>query len=130
MIYRTTWLAAGWFLIILIGYLSLTPSPPTPIHFDHADKVEHLAAYATLMCWFGQIYFARRQRAYLALACVAYGGIIELLQGWSGFRSAEWADWLADSLGVALGWLLDTTSLQFLLTRFDARLASHHDRNH
>lgn len=128
MNYRSTWLFAGWLLIILIGYLSLTPSPPTPLHFAYADKAEHLAAYATLMGWFCQIYFARRQRAYLALTAIAYGGIIELLQGWSGYRSTEWTDLLADSLGVALGWLLNSTSLQFLLTRFDARLASLHDR--
>ena len=128
MVYRKTWLAAGWLLILLIGYLSLTPSPPTPLVFPHADKLEHLVAYALLMGWFCQIYSARRQRIYLALACIAYGGIIELLQGWGGHRYAEWADLLADSLGVALGWLLNTTSLQYFLTRLDARLASHHDR--
>lgn len=130
MNYRTTWLFAGWLLVALIGYLSLMPSPPTPLRFPLADKLEHLAAYAALMGWFCQIYSARRQRVYLALAAIAYGGTIELLQGWSGYRSAEWLDLLADSLGVALGWLLNTTSLQFLLTRFDARLASHHDRYH
>ena len=62
------------------------------------------------------------------LCCL--GGIIELLQGWSGYRTADWMDLLADSLGVALGWLLSNTSLQFLLTHFDTRLASNHDRNH
>lgn len=128
MIYRTAWLAAGWLLIFLIAYISLIPSPPAPMRFPHADKLEHLIAYTLLMGWFCQIYSARRQRVYLALACIAYGGIIELLQGWSGYRSADWLDLLADSLGVALGWTLNTTSLQFLLTRFDARLASHHDR--
>lgn len=128
MIYRNTWLAAGCLFIILIGYLSLAPSPPTPLRFTHADKLEHLIAYAALMGWFCQIYFTQRQRTFLALSCLAYGGIIELLQGWSEYRSAEWMDLLADSLGVALGWLLNTTSLQFLLTRFDARLTSLHDR--
>lgn len=127
MVYRTAWLAIGWLLIALIGYISLTPSPPAPLHFPYADKLEHLLAYALLMGWFCQLYSARWQRICLALACIAYGGIIELLQGWSGYRLAEWADLLADSLGVALGWLLNRTSWQNLLTRFDARLASHHD---
>jgi VanZ family protein len=128
MVYRTTWLVAGWLLILLIGYISLIPSPPSPLRFPHADKLEHLIAYTVLMGWLCQIYSARSQRLYLALACVAYGGIIELLQGWSGYRTADWMDLLADSLGVALGWLLGTSSLQFLLTRFDTRLASNHDR--
>jgi VanZ family protein len=128
MVYRKTWLAAGWLLIFLIAYVSLIPSPPSPMRFLHADKLEHLITYALLMGWFCQIYATRWQRLWLALACIAYGGIIELLQGWSGYRSADWMDLLADSLGVALGWLLSTTSLQHLLTRLDARLASHHDR--
>ncbi|MFA5242190.1 MAG: VanZ family protein [Sulfuricella sp.] len=128
MVYRTTWLAIGWVLIFLIAYTSLIPSPPAPMRFPHADKLEHLIAYIALMGWFCQIYSVRSQRLYLALACVAFGGIIELLQGWSGYRSADWLDLLADSLGVALGWTLNTTPLQFLLTRFDARLASNHDR--
>ncbi|MBZ0105213.1 MAG: VanZ family protein [Sulfuricella denitrificans] len=128
MTYRTTWLAAGWLLIILIGYLSLVPSPPTPMRFPHADKLEHLIAYTVLMGWFCLIYPARRQKIFLACVCIAYGGIIELLQGWGGYRSAEWADFLADSLGVALGWLLSTTLLPHLLTRLDAGLVSHHDR--
>lgn len=128
MVYRKTWLAAGWLLIFLIGYLSLIPSPPAPLRFPHADKLEHLLSYALLMGWFCQLYSARWQRICLALACVAYGGIIELLQGWSGYRTADWMDLLADSLGVALGWLLGNTSLQFLLTHFDTRLASNHDR--
>lgn len=128
MIYRKTWLAVGWLLIILIGYLSLVPSPPTPLRIPHADKLEHLVAYTTLMGWLCLIYPTHRQRLSLALACISYGGIIELLQGWSGYRSAEWADLLADSLGVGLGWLFGITSLQHLLTRLDAKLASHHDR--
>jgi VanZ family protein len=39
-----------------------------------------------------------------ALALVAYGGAIELLQRWVPGRSAEWGDLLADAIGVGLGW--------------------------
>ncbi len=128
MVYRKIWLAAGWLLIFLISYISLIPSPPAPMRFPHADKLEHLLSYAVLMGWFCQIYAAREQRIWLALACIAFGGVIELLQGWSGYRTADWLDLLSDGLGVALGWALNTTPLQFLLTHIDARLASHHDR--
>lgn len=130
MKYRTAWLAAGWLLIFLIAWLSLMPSPPTPLRFPHVDKLEHLIAYAALMGWFAQLYHTNRERVILAMAFIALGAGIELLQGWGGHRSAEWTDLLADSLGITLGLLLGTTSAQFLLTRFDARLASHHECNH
>lgn len=130
MKYHTAWLAAGWLLIFLITWLSLVSSPPTPLRFPHADKLEHLIAYTALMGWFGQLYHTRLERSKLALAFIAFGAGIEILQGWGGYRSAEWTDLLADSLGIGLGWLINTTSVQFLLTRFDARLASHHDRYH
>lgn len=128
MFYRPIWLAGGWLIILLITYLSLTHSPPAPLRFEHADKLEHMAAYTLLMGWFCQLYFARKQRIWLAFAFIAFGGIIELLQGWSGYRTADWLDLLSDSLGVGLGWLLSITSLQYFLTRLDARLAPHHDR--
>ena len=34
------------------------------------------------------------------------GGLIELLQSLTPYRSAEWADWLADGLGLLLGKVL------------------------
>jgi len=128
--YRFVWLAIGWALIILILWLSLIPSPPSPLHFPQADKVEHLFAYGVLMSWFCQIYHGSRQRLYLMLAFIALGATIEILQGLSGYRTAEWGDLLADSLGVLIGWLLSNTGLQHFLTRFDAKLTLLHDRYH
>lgn len=130
MKYRAAWLAAGGLLIALICYLSLIPSPPSPMRFPHADKLEHLAAYAALMGWFCQIYHTPGERLRLALAFTALGAAVEILQGLSGYRTAEFADLLADMAGIALGWLFNLTPQQYLLTRFDARLALFHDRHH
>jgi VanZ family protein len=124
MRYRPFWLGIGWAMIALILWLSLTPSPPKPISFEHADKLEHLFAYLILMGWFCQIYHGRRQRLYLMLAFIALGGAIELLQGWGGIRSAEWSDLIADGTGVLIGWLLSHSKLQTLLTHIDSRLAA------
>ena len=35
---------------------------------------------------------------------LTYGGMIEVLQSFTPDRMAEWADLLADTLGLALGW--------------------------
>jgi len=36
----------------------------------------------------------------------AYGALIEILQSFTTFRSADWHDLLADGLGLLLGWLI------------------------
>ena len=50
--YHRIWIAAGWIIVALILYLSLTPQPPEPLTFDNADKLEHAFAYAVLSFWF------------------------------------------------------------------------------
>ena len=37
---------------------------------------------------------------------LAYGGLIEVLQSFTGYRFAEWNDLLADAMGLLLGWSL------------------------
>jgi len=34
---------------------------------------------------------------------LVFGGLIELAQAATGWRHGEWADWLADAVGLALG---------------------------
>lgn len=99
LIHRLLWLAIGWGLVALVVALSLVPSPPQS-GFDQGDKVGHLLAYATLMGWFGQLYPPGWR---LALAFVALGLVLEILQGLSGYRQASMADMLANTLGVVLG---------------------------
>ena len=45
------------------------------------------------------------------VALIAMGVVIEFLQGWSGYRYFEYADMLANSTGVVLGYLLARTAL-------------------
>jgi len=39
----------------------------------------------------------------LVIGLFLYGGLIEILQWLSGWRSGEFADWLADGTGIFLG---------------------------
>jgi VanZ family protein len=120
--YRALWLGLGWFWVALVFYLCLMPSPPTPLHFAHADKLEHLFTYTLLMGWFGQLYPSARGRGICALTFVLMGVTIELLQGLGGSRQAEMGDMLANSSGVALGWLLLRTPLSSSLSAVEQRL--------
>lgn len=109
--YRRAWLAGGWLLVGLVVYLSLIPHPPEPLSFPQSDKLEHGFAYASLSLWFCQLYLRGRQRIAVVVALVTLGVVIEILQGLSGYRYFEYADMLANSVGVLLGVLLARTPL-------------------
>lgn len=92
---------------MLVVYLSLAPNPPT---FENSDKVEHAFAYAILSFWFCHLYVTGRSRAVVIASLVVMGVGLEYVQGWTGYRSFDVMDMLADSVGVLLGWLLLTPS--------------------
>ena len=108
--------------MVLIVVLSFFSPPHTPLD-DVAmiDKWTHLVMYGGTMMVFCLEYFRRQRKqkhesssdkslkvqVIAAIALIATGGMIELLQAYctGGRRSGEWLDWVADSLGVLLGWL-------------------------
>src|SRR4051812_28279846 len=101
---RRYWLVAGWSLVCLIVYLSLTPEP-VQLNVEQGDKYGHVFAYAALMSWFANIYQTSLRRLQFALGFVALGIALEFAQGWTGYRSFEFADMTADAAGVAAGWV-------------------------
>jgi VanZ family protein len=117
---RKVWLALGWLWVIVIFYLSLTPHPPEPVQFWNVDKLEHALAYALLMLWFCQLAYAR---ARLAAVFIAMGVGIEFLQGMTGYRYFEYADMLANSSGVLLGWWLANRPAGRILVWIEAAAA-------
>ncbi len=112
---RKAWLTLGWIWVAVVFYLSLTPHPPKPLSFHEADKVEHALVYAALMLWFCQGYVESRPRVRLFLLLVTMGVGIEFLQRMTGYRTFEYADMLADLIGVVLGWSLARTKLGYVL---------------
>ena len=85
--------------------LCLWPLPAPPVSVSHLDKLEHALTFLVLAAS-GLRLWPGHARA-VVLGLLAFGGLIELLQAFTPWRSAEALDWLADAAGVALaGWLL------------------------
>jgi len=121
--YHRTWVAIGFALVGLLVVLSLIPAPPTPLGFQGADKLEHLAGYALLMTWFMQIYHARAVRAWVAGALVVLGFVIEVLQGLSALRYFDYLDAAANAAGVLLAWWLVRPPFSRVLWQLEQRFA-------
>ncbi len=121
MTLRTIWLALGCVWIATLFYLSLTPHPPEPFSFAGADKVEHAAAYCSLMLWFCQLHI---RRIVLATVLIATGVGIEIAQGLTGYRYFEYADMLANSAGVLIGWVFARTRLGQILALLETHAKS------
>ena len=90
------------FGLVSIGVLSLLPQEALP-DTGISDKLEHLAAYATL-CLIGQYAFDSQVRR-LATGLFLYGVLLEGLQSLVPGRYPSLADIVANSLGVGIGYL-------------------------
>lgn len=99
------WLACGWLVLAIVLWGTLTPEPPGFISppLPQFDKFEHFGAFLFLNAWFIAAQAKRRYWWSLTVGFIALGGLIEIVQTWSGFRDGDWYDWYADSAGVLLG---------------------------
>jgi len=113
---RSAWIALGWVGVIAVSVLSLIPEPPELIGIEEGDKIEHLLVYGSLMFWFAQVYVQRRSRWSVAIRLIAMGVCLEFVQGWTGWRLFSYADMLANTAGVAVGWLIATPRTPNLLS--------------
>lgn len=94
------WLLLGGVLVI-----SIMPAEDAPIVFAD-DKLNHILAFLTLS-FSARILWSRVNAIILFSMLTVFGGGIELLQLAMGFgRDADWVDFAADVLAIALGMLL------------------------
>jgi VanZ family protein len=101
---RPICLIAGWGWAAAIVWLSLTPSPPK-LDFEQGDKLGHFVSYGALMFLFCMVYRNRNARLLHAAVFVLMGVALEFIQGWLGYRTYDPFDMLANTVGVALGWM-------------------------
>jgi VanZ family protein len=108
--YRRLWLSGGIAMLLVITVVCLLPSTELP-STGMSDKTEHFLAFGALAFWFGSI-VVRRDLPWVALAAIAFGGLIEIAQSSMGLgRQGDLLDLAADSIGVAIGLLLVLTPL-------------------
>jgi VanZ family protein len=98
--------------LALLFWAGLIPleSLPGP-DFELADKMWHLLAFAGLTTLLSRVlrYFRRplpESIATAALVSAGLGGLLELLQSLTLYRSADVADLAADMLGAVLAYLV------------------------
>jgi len=117
---RFLWLAIGYALVMLVVYMSLSSDPISfETDFPNQDKFFHALAYFGLMSWFAQIYHDKFQRNMIALVFIFMGVALEYLQGFDPNRYFEFADMLANSVGVALGMVVALTSAKNILVKIE-----------
>ena len=90
-------------LVITILFLVPQQFVTSPI-FDWWDKAQHALAFGILML-LGFIAYSRDFWK-LAMALILYGVAIEVIQSWTGWRSGEVRDAVADTVGIVLSGLL------------------------
>jgi VanZ family protein len=118
--YPLLWAALGWLLVAGVVMGSLLPGRiVAAVTFN--DKIEHAGAYALLMLWFGGLY-PRARHPWIAVALLALGIALDLLQGLTETRSLEALDILADAVGLAIGLSLSMTVLEGWCQRLERRL--------
>lgn len=120
--YHRYWLLVGWSLIAAVILLSVMSHPPKLMSFRWADKVEHVTAYFVLMGWFVQLFRSHKQRLLWALLFVGQGLALEIVQGMSRWRTFDYWDATANSLGVILAWWWAFRGLDRLLPALERRL--------
>ena len=121
---KELWWSFAWGLLAFVFIASLIPMPAPPMSLPQGfDKYEHIAAYGSLSFYFGQLISRFKLHLRYALALFCMGALLEVLQGLTWYRSPDWYDLTANSIGVLLGLLLCLTPLKGLVRMLDAMLA-------
>jgi len=105
---RSLWLLAGVLMLGTVLAICLMPLSVPPSGPVYNDKVMHVLTFIILTVWFAPLTGATagKRRVVLVLALTTYGILIEFLQSFTEYRSAEFADLVADVGGILLGVLL------------------------
>jgi VanZ family protein len=97
------WWLMGWVLIAGTVNEELQPHVWNAVEVFSNDKAMHFTGYFLLTVWFSGV--VRRSR-YLVMGAllIAFGGALEIGQGvMHQGRTADWFDFLANSVGVIVG---------------------------
>ena len=92
-----------WTSAAAVLVLSLAPTT-AELPTTGWDKSNHFIGFFALAV-FGLRGHPKHSMALIA-GLAMFGGLIEILQSFTTYRRAEWADWIADDIGVMAGYAL------------------------
>jgi len=126
--YRIPWRWFFWSALGVITFLALMPwSRELPQPFQLSDKLNHFAAFIVLS-WLMHCAYPRLRYLMIVVVLVGYGALIEGVQYFLPWRSADWRDLAIDALATTLGsisiWIIER---RFRLER-DLRLCGERRR--
>jgi len=98
--------AVGWGALATVFWLSLAPLPEGTLAVPGSDKLAHFTAWAGVSLWFLLLLRQRRWHKFWVLAFILTGGLIEIAQSHTSYRSGDWFDFAANSSGVLAAWWL------------------------
>jgi len=113
------WLGVGYLLLLFVATVSLIPISDD---VGVSDKLMHLLTYLALSGWFSLVITQARSLFHVGIGLIMFGILIEIIQGMTSYRSAEFADAVANSLGVLIGLVFYFTPLRRVLRWLDASL--------
>lgn len=87
--------------LLVTGIIVALSHSPLPIADLFSDKIQHVSAFFIFAALF-HLAWSRSFWLYVFLPLLAYGGLIELLQGMTTWRSMSWGDVVADAVGILL----------------------------
>jgi VanZ family protein len=91
-----------WLLLLLTLWFSLIPGNQVPSQLHFWDKAQHALGFAGL-AFLGLRAYPDRIRQ-LMFGLMLLGAGIECAQALTGWRQGDWADWLADCVGLLMGY--------------------------
>jgi VanZ family protein len=124
--YPARWQFAGIAFLILALTAALLPEIPfwpddPAARFEFSDKVLHMITFAFLAAWFSGQY-SRASYWRIAVGLLAFGALIELIQGTVTYRSSEWLDLYADGIGIVSGLIISLLGLGGWSARLERRM--------
>ena len=96
------WRWSFWALVLATLWLSLIPSEQVPQGLHFWDKAQHAAGF-TGLGFLGLMAYPGRTRA-VVLSLAMFGFSIEVAQWLTGWRHGDWQDWVADCVGLMIGY--------------------------
>lgn len=102
--WRRVWLSCGYLLVLTVLALTLWPLVrETAKMIPYFDKFMHALGFMVLMLWFSGL-MPKQFYLKLFLLLLVFGALIEVLQNFTPYRRMEFFDFVADGIGLLVGW--------------------------